>query len=183
MSNERLPGLETARLSKVDMVRRDWYLARLSLHIVGLPHKLEKSIRQQLRVDISDAAADQSMSGALAELGPPRVLAHEYLSAYGRPVPKVWTAIVVFALMLYGGLFALISVLDGLVDGALAADPHATVEISKAWLASRAEVTITDGIIESMGFTITGLGIALLIVVPLVAARVWRALPSRKRPN
>lgn len=164
------------KLSAPDRFALNRYLTRLSLHIIGLPHRMEREIRHQLRIDISDAAAEQGMAQALQELGPPRVLAHEYLSAYGRPVPKLWTGIIVFALMLYGGLFAMISVLDGLIDGALAANPEATVEISKNWLASQAQVSFTDGVIDSMGFTITPLGIALLILVPLITARPWRAL-------
>lgn len=166
----------TVKLSLLDKFALNRYLTRLSLHIIGLPHRMERDIRHQLRIDISDAAQDVGMAQALRNLGAPQVLAHEYLQAHGHPVPKVWTGLVVFALMLYGGLFAMISVIDGLIDGALAADPAATVEISKSWLASQAQVSFADGVTNSIGFTITPLGIALLILVPLIAARPWRAL-------
>ena len=166
--------VNTSKLSTVDRIRRDLYLTRLSVHIVGLPHKAEQSTRRQLRIDISDSAQDRGMSQALNELGPPRVLAHEFLEAYGRPVPKVWTGVVVFGLMLYGGLFALISVMEGLISGALAADPNATLSMSKPWLGSMVEVDITNGLLDSMGFTITPLAIAILILVPLACTQFWR---------
>lgn len=174
--------VNTSRLSLVGKIRRDWYLTRLSVHIVGLPHRYEQSTRRQLRIDISDSAHDRGMSQALKELGPPRVLAHEFLEAYGRPVPKVWTGIVVFGLMLYGGLFALISVTEGLIDGALTADPNATLSVSKSWLGSMVEVDLTNGFLDSMGFTITPLAIALLIVVPLVSTQFWRVWLTPKDP-
>lgn len=165
---------DTRTLSFVDKIRRDWYLARLSLHIVGLPQKSEQSTRRQLRIDITDSAQDRGMSQALSELGPPRVLAHEFLEAYGRPVPKVWTGVVVFALMLYGGLFALISVMEGLISGALAADPNATASLSKSWLGSVVEVDIRNGLLDSMGFSITPLALGLLVLVPLLCTQFWR---------
>lgn len=164
----------TRDLRPLDKVRRSWFLARLSMRLVGLPGRMERDIRSQLKVDITDAATEHGMAQALAQLGRPHILAEEYLSAHGRPVPKVWTGIVVFALITYGGLFAMISVIEGLVDGALAANPAATVEISKTWLLSRAEVKMTDGILDSLGFTLTGWGLLVLFLVPLVCTRFWR---------
>ncbi|XBH20602.1 hypothetical protein V5R04_10185 [Jonesiaceae bacterium BS-20] len=164
----------TVKLSLPDKFAMNRYLTRLSLHIVGLPHRMERDIRHQLRIDITDAAQDIGMAQALKNLGTPRILAHDYLQAHGRPVPKVWTGLVVFALVLYGGLFAMISVLDGLIDGALAADPAATVAISKTWLLSTAEVQMTNGTLDNFGFTMTWWGLLLLFLVPLVATRFWR---------
>lgn len=169
-----MTAIATSTLSPVDKVRRGWYLARLSMRLVGLPHRMERDIRHQLKVDITDAAADQGMQQALAQLGRPHILADEYLNAHGRPVPKVWTGIVVFALITYGGLFAMISVMDGLIDGALAADPAATVDISKSWLLSTAEVSMTNGVLDSIGFTMTGWGLALIVLAPLASTRFWR---------
>lgn len=68
----------------------------------------------------------------------------------------------------------MISVLDGLIDGALAADPAATVAISKTWLLSTAEVQMTNGTLDNFGFTMTWWGLLLLFLVPLVATRFWR---------
>ncbi|WP_019147101.1 hypothetical protein [Timonella senegalensis] len=170
---------EFPRMSVRDTLARDRYLFRLDLLLAGMPNKKVAEIRKDLRIELARAAQDGEFRQALAGLGPVNVLASNYLEAHGRKVPRVWAGLVAFAVLLYGWLLGVISLIEGLYSAADQIRPDATVEVVRNWLFVQARVVAGPEGVDSIGFSLSGWGLlgwlAVLVIVPLICASVWRA--------
>ena len=169
------------RLSARDTFAMDWYFFKLDLLLAGLPNKQVKSINRDLKQSIAEAVADgeTTVSTALEDLGSTGFVAQNYLDAHGKPVPRVWAGIVAFAVLLYGWLLGVISLLEGMHDVASALVVSETQTITSNWLFVNAHVEVTPSGVDAFGFAMSGWNmvgfLAMLVVIPLISARIWRA--------
>lgn len=171
------PRDAATRLRPVDVVRREWYLLRLSWHMQDHPGREEKRIRRELREALTLAAADVGMARAVRDLGHPMVLAESYRADLGRPLPR-WTAGAVSAalaaafLLYLAGAYAVgtLDTLEALGGGTLTTYP----------LGGETTFTVADDAI-SVESTLGLPGVLLVLAVAVVAfvlgSRLWRALP------
>lgn len=171
------PPQDAARLRPTDVLRREWYLLRLSWHMQDHPGREEKRIRRELRAALTLAAADVGMTQAVRDLGHPMVLAESYRADLGRPLPR-WTAGAVSAtlaaafLLYLAGAYAVgtLDTLEALGGGTLTRYP----------LGGETTFTVADDAfrVES---TVGAPGVLLVLAVGLVAfvlgSRLWRVLP------
>ncbi|MBX9247001.1 hypothetical protein ICW40_19605 [Actinotalea ferrariae] len=159
-----------------DVVRREWFLTRLSWHLQDHPGREAKQIVRDLRGELTSAAADVGMRQAVRDLGHPLVLAEGYRAHLGRRVPR-WTAGAVaaglaVAFLVYLGFayaFGTLDTLEALGGGTVTRYPFGaeTVFTSGA-----------DGIAVESTFTWQGVVIFVLVaaVAFVLGSRAWRAL-------
>ena len=151
------------------------------LDLRGTPWRRRRDLRQELRANLRDAAARSGTSAAVAALGSTRQMAAE--AQVLDPARPHWTAGV------HSGFVALmVTLLASLIaatawaDGVLSADPAEPVSGS---------VTLLPG--SSLQYTPAGDGFALSystgwapvavgLVVFVLVARPWRALPGARVP-
>ncbi|MEP7793619.1 hypothetical protein [Sanguibacter sp. 25GB23B1] len=166
------------RTPLVDVLRREAYLARLSLFMDDLPRARRRSIYRDLRAELTAAADDSGMTGAVRDLGPAAVLAHGYREAEGRPLPR-WT----LGALVAGGVVALwvfttLTYAMGLLDASRSAtaEGDATVVTTGSYLWN--DITARSSA-DSISVESTGIGFLLMLVaygvVTFVVARGWRA--------
>ncbi|MPV37829.1 HAAS signaling domain-containing protein [Georgenia subflava] len=167
------------RLPVRDVVRREAFLARLSLWLDDYPAREQKSLLAQLRGELDLAAADSSMRSAVSAMGSPRELAREYRATLpaGRPrwaAGGFWVSI---GLIVWLVLF--VTFVAALLQVAAAGGPDG-VTAQLLW----AEVTAVDTP-EEISLVVSGtwVGLALLAVVFLVGSRAWRVLRRRDRAD
>jgi hypothetical protein len=165
-------------LTFADKTRREWYLFTLELHLAGMPDKKVKEIKQGLRGELTAAAQDVGMRGAIRQAGNVRVIAAEYLDAHGTKVPRVWAGSVALAVLLYGWLLAVISHLDGMINAVEQFDVVAPTTVTSTWLLSEFYVEVSDDGIEAFGLigTTQTLVVTLSVFagISLIVARIWR---------
>ncbi len=165
-------------LTFADKTRREWYLFTLELHLAGMPDKKVKEIKQGLRGELTAAAQDVGMRGAIRQAGNVRVIAAEYLDAHGTKVPRVWAGSIALAVLLYGWLLAVISHLDGMINAVEQFDVVAPTTVTSRWLLSEFYVEVSADGIEAFGLIGTTqtlvVTLAVFAVVSLAVARVWR---------
>lgn len=165
------------RLRLTDRIRRDWYVFKVDFHAQDVPGGYRKGRRRELRSDLTSAAADVGMSQALKDLGPAPALAHQFLLAEGRKLPHVWTGMITFAVILFAWVGMAMATASALANAAEQLGGGSTVTVHAAWLG--ATVTVSHGarlLSGSMGFSL--LTVAVMIVVSLLAARIWRYRPA-----
>ncbi len=169
--------VEARALARVDVLRREWFLVRLSWHLQDLPGRQEKQIRRDLRTELTLAAADVGMAQAVRDLGHPLVLAEGYKAALGRRLPR-WTSGAVSGALAVGALLYLalaytagtLDTLEALGGGERTAYPFGapTTFISSADELSVASTTTPAGVVVV---------VAVWAVAFLLGARAWRVLP------
>lgn len=174
----------TTRTTITDTVRREAYLARLSLFLDDLPRRRRRTIYRDLRADLTAAADESGMAAAVRGLGPASVLAHGYREAEGRPLPR-WT----LGSLVAGGIATLwllttLTYAFGLLDASSSAHTPGGAPVtttgSYLWTDITARATPEALSVESSG---VGLLVMLAVcgVVAFLVARGWRAWRSGRR--
>lgn len=169
------PRANARAASLGDVVRREWFLTRLSWHLQDHPGREAKQIVRDLRGELTSAAADVGMRQAVRDLGHPLALADGYRAQLGRRVPR-WTAgataaaLAVAAVVYLGFAYAIgtLDTLEALGGGSVTRYPFGgeTVFTSTA-----------DGVsVESTLSWQGALAVAVVAVVAFVlGSRAWRA--------
>lgn len=161
----------SAKLTLLDRFRRWSYLQDVDLWLSALPGSQRRTILRDLRRNLADAARERGMASAIADLGPARRLAQEYLD--GEPMNRpIWyqgaiAALAVLILTIAG--FAVYSF--GMLD-ALESSGAGTAQGS--FLGVRIDAVAGP---EEIGVAFRGFSWPTLIGCVLawaLAARIWR---------
>jgi len=167
----------TARLRLTDRLRRNWYVTKIDFLAQDVPGGYRRAMRRELQSDLAAAAADVGMSQAVRDLGPASVLAHQLKLAEGRKLPHVWTGVITFAIILYAWAGMIMATARALIEAAIQLGGDRTVTVHASWLGTN--VAITNGPhLLSAHWQPSGLILAVVVVVPLLAARTWRYRPA-----
>jgi len=160
-----------------DRIQREWYVTKVDILAQDVPGGYRKAMRRELRADLTAAAADVGMTQAVADLGPAAVLAHQLKGAEGRKLPHWWTGVITFAIVLYSWIGMLLASANALLVAAEQLADGRTVTVHTDWLGST--VSITHGAAElSAAVEFSIVTVAVLVGVPLLAARAWRYRPA-----
>jgi len=170
-------ALLAAHLTLRDRLRREWYVTKVDFLAQDVPSGFRKELRRDLRADLGAAAADVGMPQAVRDLGPASALVHQFKQAEGRKLPHLWTGVLAFAIVLSAGAGMMLATLNGLIEAATQLRGGRTVTVQTTWLWTTATVTQGD---HRMAAEVTGSGItlAVILVVTLLAARAWRYRPA-----
>ena len=167
----------TAHLRLTDRLSREWYVIKVELLAQDVPSGYRKERRRELRSDLTAAAADVGMTQAVRDLGPASVLAHQLNLAEGRKLPRVWTGVITFAVILYAWAGMMMATSYALIEAARQLGGDRVVTVHASWVGTN--VVVTNGPHHLSGqLEVSGLTLAFLIVVPLLAARTWRYRPA-----
>jgi hypothetical protein len=167
----------TVRLRLVDRLSCEWYVLKVDFLAQDVPGGYRKERRHELRSDLTAAAADVGMTQAVRDLGPASVLAHQLKLAEGRKLPHVWTGMITFTIVLYAWAGMMMATTSALIEAATQLGGGRIVAVHASWLGTTA--TITNGPHQLSGqWEGSGLTLAVLIAVSLLAARAWRYRPA-----
>ena len=168
----------TDKLSLSDRWNRARYLQTVELWLDAMPGRRRRAVMKDLRANLDVAAAEVGMTAALADLGRPRVLARRYLDEEPAQRPH-WNqgalaAGLVIGAWLYSTLFYTMGMLDAV--GSTGAG-----NATGSFLGTHVNAVSTPEEISAgfAGFPWSALLVA--VVVFLLVARAWNALPSRRR--
>lgn len=177
-----MPTTTTPARGIRDIVRREWFLTKLSVFLEDLPGPDRRAIYRDLRADLGAAATDVGMREAIADLGPVAVLAQGYRTAQGRKLPQWWVGALATGLLAVLSTSMLLSYTLGLHDGVAgtadgaaggAADGATTAHGTFLWT----QVVVEHGP-DALSASFSGagplLGFPLCLAVFFVAARGWR---------
>jgi hypothetical protein len=158
-----------------------WAVDRL---IQDLPRKSRVAKRRELRDNLRAAAEDVGAAVAVRQLGDLKQLAAGYLAAeYGdwKPRPS-WTRAAVAAVLYYVLLSWLLEAgSSAFRAGILTGQPKATGTFSWngiPYLLTDVNFTFSNGASTSVGGAWSPLAYAALVLVSILAGRLWRLLPS-----
>jgi hypothetical protein len=158
-----------------------WAVDRL---IQDLPRKSRVAKRRELRDNLRAAAEDVGAAVAVRQLGDLKQLAAGYLAAeYGdwKPRPS-WTRAAVAAVLYYVLLSWLLEAGSlAFRAGILTGQPKATGTFSWngiPYLLTDVNFTFSNGASTSVGGAWSPLAYAALVLVSILAGRLWRLLPS-----
>ena len=158
-----------------------WAVDRL---IQDLPHKSRVAKRRELRDNLRSATEDVGAAVAVQQLGDRRQLAAGYLAAeYGdwQPRPS-WTKAAAAAVLYYVLLSWLLEAgSSAFRAGILTGQPKATGTFSWngiPYLLDNVNFTFSNGASTSVGGAWSPLAYAALVLVSILAGRLWRLLPS-----
>jgi hypothetical protein len=167
----------TARLRLVDRLSREWYVFKVEFLAQDVPSGYRKERRRELRSDLGAAAADVGMTQAVRDLGPASVLAHQLKLAEGRKLPHMWTGVITFTVILYAWAGMMMATTYALLEAATQLGGDRVVTVHASWLGTN--VVVTNGPHHLSGqWEGSVLTLAVLVVVPLLAARTWRYRPA-----
>jgi hypothetical protein len=167
----------TSRPRLVDRLSREWYVLKVDFLAQDVPSGYRKERRRELRSDLGAAAADVGMTQAVRHLGPASVLAHQLKLAEGRKLPHVWTGVITFTVILYAWATMMMATSCALIEAARQLGGDRVVTVHASWVGTN--VVLTNGPHHLSGqWEGSGLTLAVLIVVPLLAARTWRYRPA-----
>ena len=167
----------TARPRLVDRLSREWYVLKVEFLAQDVPSGYRKERRRELRSDLTAAASDVGMTQAVRDLGPASVLAHQLKLAEGRKLPHVWTGVITFTVILYAWAGMIMATMYALIEAAIQLGGDRVVTVHASWVGTN--VVVTNGPHHLSGqWEVSGLTLALFIVVPLLAARTWRYRPA-----
>jgi hypothetical protein len=167
----------TAHLSLTDWLRREWYVFKVEFLAQDIPSGYRKERRRELRSDLTAAAVDVGMTQAVRNLGPASVLAHQLMLAQGRKLPHVWTGIITFTVILYAWAGMMMATTYALIEAARQLGGDRVVTVHASWVGTN--VVVTNGPHHLSGkWEGSSLTLAVLIAVPLLAARTWRYRPA-----
>ena len=158
-----------------------WAVDRL---LQDLPRKSRVAKRRELRDNLRSAAEDVGAAVAVRQLGDRKQLAAGYLTAeYGdRQARPSWTKAAAAAVLYYVLLSWLLEAgSSAFRAGILTGQPRATG--SFAWngipyLLDHVAFTFSNGVSTSVGGAWSPLAYAGLLLVSILAGRLWRLLPS-----
>ena len=163
----------------IDRLRREWFLTKLSLHLEDLPRRDRRAIYADLRADLTDAAHVHGMRGAIADLGPSALLAHDYRTAQGRKLPRWWVGGLVAGFLAALMVFMLLAYTVGLLD-AVAGSGGTMTSAEGSFFWTRVSVEYTP---EALSSSFEGVGplvgLVLTFATFFVAARGWRLWSRR----
>jgi hypothetical protein len=162
-----------------DRLRRDWFFVRFSWYMQDYPGREYRRIRQELRAEITAAAADVGMVAALHDLGHPRVLADGYKAELPKRLPRFVTGAVAAALTVGAIAYlhlaytlGVIETLESVGGGSFTSGPFGTVTsvtVADDGIAMLVTPTMTSWLVN------VGLGLAAFVL----GSRLWRALRRR----
>jgi hypothetical protein len=168
---------KTAGLRLADRLRRGWYVTKVDFLAQDVPGGDRRGFRRELRADLTAAASDVGMAQAVRDVGPASVLARQLELAEGRNLPHWWTGLITFVVILYAWAGMVMATANALTQAAAQLGGGRTVTVHSAWLGTT--VTITKGEqLVSAAVASSTLTFAVLVVVPLIAARAWRYRPA-----
>jgi hypothetical protein len=167
----------TAHVRLTDRLSREWYVFKVEFLAQDVPSGYRKERRRELRSDLTAAAADVGMTQAIRDLGPASVLAHQLKLAEGRKLPHVWTGIITFTVILYAWAGMMMATSYALIEAASQLGGDRTVTVHASWLGTNVVVNNGPHLLSGQ-FEPSGLTLAVLVVVPLLAARAWRYRPA-----
>jgi hypothetical protein len=167
----------TARLRAADRLRRDWYVSKVDFLAQDVPSGYRKARRRELRSDLVAAAADVGMAQAVRDLGPASALAHQLKLAEGRKLPHIWTGVFAFTVVLYAWFGMMMATTNALLEAARQLGGDRVVTVHASWLGTNVVVNsgphLLSGQVDPSGLTL-----AVLVAVSLLAARAWRYRPA-----
>jgi len=158
----------TARRRVTDQLQRDWYVTKVELLAQDVPSGYRKERRRELRSDLTAAAADIGMSQAVRDLGPASVLAHQLKLAEG---------VITFAVILYAWAGMLMASTNALISASEQLGGNRAATLHTSWLGTNVAVTNSAHLLSGQ-WDPSNLTLAVLVAVPLVAARAWRYRPA-----
>lgn len=173
-------------ISWLDRARIERFVWTLDQRLYDLPRASRIAIRREVRQNLLSATGDVGVRAALRQMGGTAELAGGYMTAeFGEGPRHSWVAAAAFL-----GAFPLIVVAllgeatNAFADGIRAADPHATGTFTwdgLSLLQTGVTYTFNDGHWSSTGGAMAPLAWVLLVAGTLLAGRLWRVLPTRRR--
>jgi hypothetical protein len=174
----RVPGLRGR-----DQVRAIIYLTRYSaaLEYYGISRRELRARVDELRGDLGDAAGARGVATAIAGFGSPRALAAGV--AGDRLSPSWLRGTLWVGLALLGGMVTLLVAFSAFLGGfeSVAAPGDTASWSGPLWIAFEATAG-DDGRASRFAMSLTIVPVALLVVVFLLGARVWRVRTGRGAP-
>lgn len=174
-------------LSVLDRLRIERVVWSLDQRLYDLPRATRIAHRRELRANLVAAAGDVGTTDALRDLGDGIRLAADYRdAAFGTGPRPSWYAAGGFLLtttLILTSIF--FDAAEAFGDGILAADPDATGTFrwpGIAVLQSEVTYTVSNGDHAFVGGAFTPLTYLVLLLGTIGIGRLWRALPSRRRP-
>lgn len=165
----------TRVLSLAERWKRQAYLSQVDLWLDPMPRQRRRQVLRELKANLGAAALEDGMPTAIDELGRPRALARQYLETEPRGRPTWYHGVFAVAAALVVWLLTLTSYVFGSIDTLLATGLSEPAEISFFGLSISTEAHET-----TIGATFTGFwwpGLIILVVIFLLASRIWRLLP------
>ncbi|MCE9621788.1 MAG: hypothetical protein K8R99_05525 [Actinomycetia bacterium] len=170
-----------------DRLRIERVVWSVDSRLQDLPRRSRIEKRRELRDNLRSAASDVGATEAIHGLGDTRRLAAEYMAAEygdgGRP-PSWTTAVAVF----FGGILILEWLLEAgtsaFVAGVVGSDPNATGTFKWegiAYVLDDVTFRFTDGHSTSIGGAWTPFTYVLLLLVVVLAGKLWRLIPAWRR--
>ena len=164
------------RLRLFDRARREWFITKVDFLAQDVPGGYRKGMRRELRSDLTAAAGDVGMARAVRDLGSAAALAQGLKLAEGRRLWHPWTGVITFTVVLYAWVGMLLATMNALIAAARQLGDGGTVTVHASWLGST--VTVTEGQLISGSVETSVLALAVMVIVPLIAARAWRYRPA-----
>ena len=159
-----------------DILRREWYMARLDWGLRNLPSRESRRIQSDLRRDVTATAADIGMRPALADLGASAALAERYTAGIDPAGPRYGSGAVAAGVTV--GVLALLflAYAIGTLDTLLAMGGG--TRTANIWGSETVFVSTTGAtsfeIINVVPMLAVILGLAALVF--LLVSRIWRLL-------
>lgn len=177
----------THSLTLRDRLRIERVLWIIDSRLQDMPRRSRIAKRRELRDNLRSAATDVGATEAIKGLGNTRRLAAEYMAAEygdGRRPPSWLNAVTA----LFGGYLILTWLLEAGTSaysaGIVATDPKASGTFKWhgiAYVLDDVTFNFTDGHSTSVGGAWTPLTYLLLLVVIVLAGRLWRLVPAWRR--
>lgn len=163
----------------VDLVRREWYMARLDWSLRNLPSMESRRIRKDLRRNLKDSSSDVGTVSALADLSSPGVLAQHYTTDVDREGPRYTTGALAVGLVVAAILSMLFAYAIGILDTLV--EVGGGSRTANLW----GSETIVTGSSSEFSVEMTNILPALAVLVAISAvvfllfARIWRLSRTR----
>ncbi|MFT3876510.1 MAG: hypothetical protein QM708_08830 [Propioniciclava sp.] len=161
----------STHLTLSDRWRRWSYLQDVDLWLSPLSGRQRRTIKDELKRNLAEAAGENGMAEAIAELGTARSLARAYLDEEPRRGPN-WFAGAIGAVITFGlGLYAVMIYTFGMLD-ALGASGGGTATVDA--LGVRIDAINTAHEISANYGGFSWVWLLAVVLVWLVSARAWR---------
>lgn len=174
----------TETLKWTDRMRIERAVWTLDRYLQNLPRKSRIAKRRELRVNLRAASADVGTEEALRRLGNLRTIGSEYVVAeYGGPGPSflaTWLMLPAFAFVFWLSNARI----DAFRNGAIAANPHLTGVFHLrgiAYVFTNATFIFANGKSTEVNGTLLPLVYVCVVVLAVLAGRLWRAIPMLRR--
>ena len=167
----------TAHLKLTDRLSRECYVFKVDFLAQDVPSGYRKERRRELRSDLTAAAGDLGMRQAVRDLGQLELVCQDRSRAEGRKLPHVWTGVITFTVILYAWAGMMMATTYALLEASTQLGGARVVTAHASWLGTTVVVTKGPHHLSAQwqGSVLT---LAILVVVPLLAARTWRYRPA-----